>query len=145
VSGENASPVALWVYAVAIVLLAFGAVGIFNLESLPQARIGGNFIGEALMMIAPGSIAAGVLTFWVAHLLKSGVPGEDLRRLSKQFGRVSLFLIFVVPVVAAVGVSAAMKPEAGWIFIFLPAYVSFGAGVAVLIFSGVLSHLAKHD
>lgn len=142
-SAERNGSVAIWVYAVAILLLAVGAAGLFNLSPPPGDRLGGALVGNAMWMLAPGFIAGGILTLWVAYLLKSRTQAENFQLLSKWFGRISLLLIFVVPVIAAVGVSATMKPEAGWVYIFMPAYVSFNTGIAVLLFSGVLSHLGR--
>ena len=142
-SAERNRSVGIWVYAVALLLLAMGAAGIVNLFAPPSDRLGGSLAANVMMMLAPGFIAGGVLTLWIPHLLKTDTEAEDFLILSKRFGRISMLLIFVVPIIAGVGVSATMKPEAGWIFFFVPAYVSITTGIAVLIFSGVLSHLGR--
>lgn len=131
-----------WVYATAAVLLALGAAGAFNFFASGDARILGGTLGNALLLLAPGLLTAGVLTLWTGRLANSDASGDDLRVLSKRFGWVSLVMIFVVPILAMVAVPG--NPEATWIYIFAPSYLSAGAGLAVLIFSGVLSHIAKH-
>ena len=130
-------------YVAAVVLLVLGAIGIFNLFAAQEALIGGKITAEVLLWLGPGLLASAALAVWAGHLAKADASGDDLKVLSKRFGWAALFLIFLVPIVAMVGVSATMHPEAGWVYIFVPSYVSFSVGVAVLIFSGVLSHIAN--